>query len=263
MLDNFCHGRMVVAFATAMPKTSQDADAGKATRLSLPLDSDGFIDLSSMRTSSLEKLDNIIANDPNVRQRLDELSGKTDPDAADVFGGITQENVSKGLDMIQAINAGVLRIAAAKLVKHPLLRDQHGKPVPFVFDQDVLDKTFAFTPEQHKELDPRATRLAEKYSGKMPEWLKQNLDLYLFCSMFLAYTAQNAKAVMELQIKRDVARIRDEYTRSAAAQPKNPQPDSDVVRTQPVNGHDRSEARQPMPEPIETATAPPPEAPTV
>jgi hypothetical protein len=230
-----------VVLMVAVARNQQNDTELAVSRLSIPLTSDGFVDLSSMRSSSLAKLDHIISNDPNVRQRLDEVMGHTE--SPDAFSGITEENVGAALDGFQAANAFVFRILAAKLVKHPLLKDQHGKPLPLVLDPQILSTTFAFSAKQHAELDPRAAKLAQKYSDKMPDWLKKNLDLYMFGMMMLSYTAENAKAVVELQIKRDLALVRDQYLRTVANQPKNPQPDTDVRTNsgvQPVNGHDQT-----------------------
>ena len=231
-----------------------------AKRLSIPINDDGFIDMEHMRPSTAQALIDLIKTDPTIRDTYKEVNGPAD--VADVFGGITEANVAKGLDLVCSVNALVFRVAAKRFVKHPLLKDAaSGKPLPLVIDQDVLDRAFALTSEQHAELDPRAARLAEKYSSAMPEWLKKNIDLYMFCSMFLAYTAQNAKAALETQVKRDLGRAQAAFAQQRAAQVKNPQPDSDA---QPVNGHDRAAQRTEQPtQTIEPGWTAPPDAPTV
>jgi hypothetical protein len=222
-----------------MAKDSEVPDTG-AARLSIPLTPDGRIDLGRMRPSTAQKLVDLIRTDPTVRETLDE--GKAQEDTTvDLFGGITEENVSKGLDLLQAANALFFRIGAAKWIKHPLLKDAKGNPVPLILDEKILSQAFALTPEQHKELDPRATRLAEKYSGKLPDWLKENLDLYMFCSMFLTYTAQNAKLAIETQVKMDYARAHKQMMDQQQTA-RNPQSDSDVRR--PANGEARRTAEE-------------------
>jgi hypothetical protein len=216
-----------------MPKATTDTNFAPS-RLSIPLTADGQVDLDHMRPSVAQRFVDLIKTDPTIKETYEEVNAPANaPDGPDLFGGITSENVAKGLDAVATINGMVLRVMAARFVKHPLLRDQNGKPIPLIIDQQLLDSAFSFTPAQHAELDPRATRLAQKYSHKMPAWLKENLDLYMFVSMFLAYTAQNARTVLSAQITRDLARVRYNAASAAAAQPKNPQPDSDA---QPVNG---------------------------
>jgi hypothetical protein len=219
--------------------TTGDSEAGKASRLSLPLTNDGLIDWEHVRGSTAEKVLYVVQNDPEIAKFA---KGEDGADVADVFGGLTAENVSKGLDALCTVNAMVFRVGAAKFIKHPLLKTADGKPVPLFFDQDILDKSFGLTEKQHAELDPRATRLAQKYSGKMPAWLKDNLDLYMFASMFLAYTAENARNVMSAQLNRDLHRAQTAFATAKANQSKNPQPDTDAVKTvsnvpQPSNGH--------------------------
>lgn len=224
-----------------MAKNTTDVGE-KVARLSLPLTPDGTaIDWEHIRPSTIEKFTALLQTDPNIRDHFDEMDGKKSG-GPDLFGGITSENVAAGLDLLSSVQTLVFRIAAAKWVKHPLLRDTNGKPIPLVLDQDVLDRAFKLTAAQHEELDPRATRLAQKYSGKMPSWLKENLDLYMFAAMFLRYTGENAKNALGAQINRDLGRAREAFATAAATRPKNPQPDSDVrpVPAQPVNGHDRT-----------------------
>jgi hypothetical protein len=55
--------------------------------------------------------------------------------------------------------------------------------------------------------------------------------------MFLAYTAENTRAVLGAQIQLDMVRATRAVEMRQAAKPKGPQPDSDV---QPVNGTDKN-----------------------
>lgn len=236
-----------------------------AKRLSIPLNDDGHIDLDHMRASTAEQLIELIKTDPTIRDTYKEVNGPHD-DGPSLADGLTQENVAAGLDLLQSANALVFRIAAAKFIKNPVLRDQNGRPVPLVLDPDLLTRTFSFTPEQHAELDPRATRLAQKYSTNMPGWMKEHMDLLLFGSMFITYTGQNAKACIEMQVRRDLARAREAQAQAQVNQPKNPRPDTDA-QPQPVNGHDRSApsfARDDLHVvTVDSPTPPPLEAPTV
>jgi hypothetical protein len=206
-----------------------------AKRLSIPLTDDGFVDLAHMRASTLEKFDELIKTDPAIRDAFQTAHGAPDGGEPSLAEGLTQANVAAGLDILQSTNALVFRIAAARFISHPVLKDKNGKPVPLVIDPDVLQSAFSLTPKQHAELDPRAHRLALKYAGEMPEWLKKNLDLYMFGAMFLSYTAENAKNALGQQIKRDVSRVNEQWRQQTMATPKTMPPDSDVPK--PGNGH--------------------------
>ena len=211
----------------------------RGSRLSIPLTDNGLIDFDHMRPSSAQKLVDLIKTDPTIRDTYKEVNEPGGGEPA-LFDGLTTENVAGFLDLVANANGLLLRVMAARFVKHPLLRDATtGKHLPLFIDQDVI-ASMGFTAKQHAELDPRATRLAQKYSSKMPAWLKENLDLYMFGSMFLAYTAQNAKAALETQIKRDVMRVQGAFASAKAAEAKRqPQPDTDVRTNsdvQPQNG---------------------------
>jgi len=239
-----------------VPDVAKQQENAPATagRLSIPLTESGLLDLDHTRASTLEKLDYILRNDPHIKEALADGT-----EAPDLFGGITTENVAAGLDAVNTVNGLVFRVLAAKFIKHPLLRDKDGKPLPLVLDPAILDRAFRLTDEQHAEFDPRATRLAQKYSGNLPEWLKKNLDLYMFAAMFLSYTASNAKAVLEAQIKRDLGLAQDAFSRAKAAAVKNPQPDSDA---QPVNGREREAPSSVRITEVENLADLPPEGPT-
>lgn len=216
---------------------ARETTTGTTKRVSIPLTDAGLVDWDHVRESTAQTLLNIAQNDPEMAKFI---GGEKDEDGPNLAEGLTQQNVSSFIDLVQSANALVFRIAAAKFIKNPILRDANNKPLPLVLDPDLLTRTFSFTPEQHAELDPRATRLAQKYSSKMPSWLKENLDLYMFASMFLTYTAQNAKACIEMQVKRDLGRAREAFAQAQVNIPKNPKPDTDA---QPVNGHDRDGLR--------------------
>ena len=254
LLTMFSPGCMVLWTRKNMAKDP----SATGSRLSIPLNDSGQIDLEHMRPSSAAKLIDLIKTDPVIQQAYAETKDTGDQPA--LFDGLTTENVAKGLDAICSINAMVFRVAAARFIKHPILRDQHNKPIPLIFDQDILDRGFGLTEKQHAELDPRAARLAEKYSSAMPEWLKKNLDLYMFVSMFLAYTAENARTVLGAQIARDLKRVQHNAASAAAARPHNPQPDSDV-QAQPVNGRDQHPEQPFPPSGISVVETDQPEAP--
>jgi hypothetical protein len=214
-----------------MAKADDAPTSGRAARLSLPLLPDGTVDWNSCRSSTVEKILTILKTDPKVQSEVVELRQAAE-ESASLFEGITTENVSSALDFIAKANATVMQMVGAKFIKHPLLKDKTGKPLPFLLSPDSL-KHMEFSDKQHAELDPRATRIAQKYGNKMPDWMKEHLDLYIFGAMFIGYTAENAKAVMTAQVTEDLKRL--QAAAMAAAQPRGPQPDSDVR----PNGRDR------------------------
>lgn len=200
-----------------MARKNTDTEAvpapSKSNRLSLPLKEDGTFDVAEFRPSTKEKFLHAVLNNPEVVRLLDpdgaKAVGLDEPtEAPDLFGGITLENIRTGLDMLSSVNARVFAMVGGKLVKHPLLKDDKGQPVPMSFNPDLVAKCFALTPEQHGELDPRALRLAQKYSGAMPEWFKKHLDIYMLVTMFLKYQGENAIKAITLQAQADVAQIR-------------------------------------------------------
>jgi hypothetical protein len=155
-----------------------------------------------------------------------------DPDATepDLFGGITLENIRSMLDVLGQANVIAVRMVGPRFLRHPFKRDaKTGRPVPLIIDHDILAACFTLTEKQHAELDPRALRIAQKYSHKMPDWLKRHLDLYMLCGMYIKYTGENALTAMKTQIKRDIAVAQQATTK----QPKSRPIDSDQVTTQP------------------------------
>lgn len=255
-----------------MPKV-KTTEGASVTRLpSIPLASDGNIDWSSVRPSTASTFLNLIENDPKIREHIAELNGSGGgDDAPDLFGGITQENVKAGLDILSQVNALVFRIGAARFMKSPVLRDANNRPLPLVIEPDILEKSFSLTEEQHKELDPRATKIVQKYSGNMPEWAKKHLDVIMFVSMYLKYTSANAQAAIVGQIGRDQTRLRKAHEEQTRIASTRTQPDSDVRRTPPppqkINGRARVENFESL-EPghvdeDSVKNQPPPETPTV
>ena len=242
-----------------MPTSTEDRDLRRAARITLPLTEDeNAIDWSRVRQSTARKFEGILQSDPNIRAAYKEANGIQE--LTETPFDITEANVHSLLDGMATINASIFQLIFAKWVPHPLakhipsFRDDKGKPVKFLIEPDIL-QGMKFTEEQHKELDPRAVRIARRYQDNMPMWLKKNLDLYLFGAMFLGYVAENAKMVMQAQVMKDFDRVQ---THIRQAQAKQARPiDSDVPKKRstpvPINGED-AEAPWMMEE-----QAPPPE----
>ena len=236
---------------------AKNEEQKSAARISLPLSDDGLsVDWSHVRQSTAAKFESLLRTDPKIRQAYQEENGMTaDGETVDPFGGITQENVHALLDSLGKANSLLFQVIAGRYIKHPFFKDaKTGQPARFVIEPDIMQR-MAFTPKQHEELDPRATKIAQKYSNKLPSWLREHMDLYMFGTMFIAYTVENAKAVLAAQYLRDLAKAGD-MQRKAAAQPKGSQTDSDV----PVNGVDRNPPPEFSPSPA--PSQPESEAPT-
>lgn len=210
--------------------------------LSLPITDQGTLNWEGIRGSTAQKLLELLQRDDKLASEFDEARGLTrgEDNEPDLFGGVTQENIHSMLDWLSKANASLLQLVAAKFMPHPLgLKDESGKQLKLFVEPDVLD-VMQFNEKQHAELDPRALRIAKKYEHKMPSWLRQHFDLYMFGSMFLAYTAENAKAVIGVQVQRDLGRIQANFAKKKAEDlRRNPPSDSDSIPPQaPPNGAD-------------------------
>lgn len=201
-----------------------------AKRISLPLTNDGQeIDWAHVRPSTASRFEGLLRTDPNIRKAYEE-ENHISSDEPEMDFGITESTVGTLLDGIAKINAMLFQIVAAKWIKHPLVTSADGKKVPFIIEPDSLQK-MQFTPEQHAELDPRAVRIAKKYERKMPDWLKQNFDLYIFGAMFISYTAENAKAVITAQVQKDFIRLQQAAAKQQQAKAAGVRPaDTDVPK---------------------------------
>lgn len=220
-----------------MPTTD---DRRSAPRISLPITEDGLsVDWAHVRPSVAAKFESLLRTDSKIKEAYEEENGISNDPGVDPFGGVTQENVHALLDTIGKANGLIFQMVAGKWIKHPFLKNAAtDKPVNLIIDPDLV-KMMGFTPKQHEELDPRATKIAQRYSGRLPKWLRENMDLYMFGYMFIAYTAENAKTVLQLQIQRDIQRIEAQYAQQQAKQ-KRPV-DSDVPKSNGVDQHPPSE----------------------
>lgn len=223
-------GRWVYGgFDMGRPSKNDATETSTARRLSIPLDTDGSIDWSGMRPSTRNRILDELG--PDIASKLiAHNGGGDDPGMASSGVSITPANVRTALDLVSSANALLFSTIAPYLLKHPLKRDpQTGKPLPLTIDKDIALNAFKLTDAQHEELDPRAAVIAERYAGRMPDWLKKNFDVYVLGVMFLRFQAENAKNAITGQLTRDVTNFRKMQT--------SPPADSD----QPVNGKDRTD----------------------
>jgi hypothetical protein len=228
-----------------MPKIKSDTEAPqKVQRLSLPLKEDGSgFDWDQMRSGTKRRLAEIVAGD--VDRIISEggleipqtAGGEENSEELNLLGGITEENIKTGIDLVAQAGVLAFKIAGPRFLKHPFKKTAAGKPLPLKIDDDILAYSFRFTEEQHAELDPRALRLAKKHSQKLPDWLKRNLDLYMLMLMFCKYQANNAMTAVQTQIKRDVLVAQKAAERSQPAPPPETPPNFiPPVSAGPENG---------------------------
>jgi hypothetical protein len=184
-------------------------------RISLPLTPDGSgFDFDQMRPSSKQKLYDLVAADLRsiyVEAGQPDPAAEPDPGAAepDLFGGLTLENIRTGLDILSQANILAFKLVAPRVIKHPFKRDRTtGKPVPLIIEPDILAACFTLTDKQHAELDPRALKLAQKYSHKMPAWMREHLDAVMLVTMYCRYTGENALHAIQAQVLRDAGRAK-------------------------------------------------------
>jgi hypothetical protein len=231
-------GRKPVAFTEPIAATES---VGSNDRLTVPLTTSGEIDWTSMRDSTRARLLAIASDDQEILTEIG-MGGWVKPGEGgeggsgevtgeDILPEITEANIHEAIDLLSQTNALVFKMAAARFIKHPILRDQQGRSVPLLMDQDILSAAFTLDEAQHKELDPRATRLAKKNT---PEWLKKNLDLYLFAGMFLKFTTDNCKEAMKLQVQRDIKKAQAAQIRASV----KPIP---VETDAPTNSHPQAQ----------------------
>jgi hypothetical protein len=183
---------------------SATADDPTVSRIVIPLDSDGAIDWDQVRPSNRSQLLETVNNDVTILEHIgiaheSDGTGEEGEDGAPL-PEITNENIKTGLDIITQANALLFRMVAPMILSHPLKSVQAKRKIPLQIDADIALKAFLLTEEQHKELDPRAMRLAKKY---VPAASKKYLDVWMFAAMYMKYTADNAQKAMAAQIQRD------------------------------------------------------------
>lgn len=203
-------------------------DAEGSQRISLPLDAEGGIDWENVRGSARKAFLNAVENDVTTLEHIGMAHTGTAVDpAADGEGldlEITQQDVHNALDEIFAAESAIFRVFAAKFIKHPLMRDRDGKPVPMIIEPDIADRSFKLTEKDHKALDARVTRQVKRIP--VPEWMKKNLDLWMIGIYLGKATLTNVQTAMKDQIKRDLQRAMEHQAQQAAKH--NPRPDTDA-----------------------------------
>jgi hypothetical protein len=218
-----------------------------AKKFVLTLNADGTaIDWAGNRESTKERFISLVKGSSDVLTAIDRQPQCSEGNAPEVNAAFTQETTRVALDLLGTINAFALRLAVAKMVKHPFKADDEGRKLPFVIDPDIATSAFQLTPEQHAELDPRLEKKLNEL--KLPDFLEKNLDWYLIGATYVKYCGENAKTAMGQQLARDLqVRGREEFLKNNTAN-KNPKPDSDAKprtsNTQHMNGKAQPEEFQ-------------------
>ena len=206
----------------------------RGARLSLPLNEDGTIDWESVRPSNKERFAEIVSNDAVALEAIGLAAGGEgeEGEGENPLSGITETNIGTALDIICQANALAFKVIAEKTQKHPFLVDAvTRKPMPLIIDQDILQKSFTLTEEQHKELDPRVLLEVERHSHQMPEWVKKNLNIIMLFGMFFKYQLVNGLTAIQVQKLRDAERLK-------TARAKTQQPiDSDAAPAHSEEGN--------------------------
>jgi hypothetical protein len=191
---------------SAAPTFGEESEGNKINRVSFPVKADGSgFDFDSMQERNRQKLVEL------VTAGQAEIFASGDGGGGAAFEGITLANVRATIDSINSMTAIGVGYVIPMAVKHPFFVDDSGEKLPLKVDQKLLQDCFKFTDAQHEELDPRAMRLANRYS---PKWLKDNADWVMLLQMYGTYTFQNTMRAIQTQVQRDV----ENYKRVAATQ---------------------------------------------
>lgn len=217
---------------------ARPAQPDTAKKFVLTLNTDGTgIDLSGFRDTTRERFVTLLKNSDDVLAALDRAPQRQDAPQSTADPAFTQETVRVALDLLGTINAFVLRMGVAKMVKHPFKVDaETGAKLPLVIEPDIASKAFHLTPEQHAELGPRLEKKMNEL--KLPDFLEKNLDWYLIGATYVKYCGENAQRAIGAQVMRDMAKHQEQLARTIIN--KNPKPDSDAAPKRVsnfANGH--------------------------
>src|SRR5882724_10073787 len=199
------------------------------------------IDWSGFRDTTKDRFVSLVKGSDEVLAALDRPSegrggGANGSDSAKA-ASFMETNIKDALDLLGGLNALILRMGVAKLVKHPFkVNAETGQKMPFLIDADIATKAFTLTEAQHAELDPRLEKKLNEL--KLPGFLDKHLDWYLIGATYVKYCGENAKQAMGQQFARDLQlRGREQFLKNSA-NVKNPKPDSDAQRVSNfTNGH--------------------------
>jgi hypothetical protein len=224
-----------------MPKKSNipESDPTEASRIVLPLTSDGKINWDKVRSSQREQFLSVVNDDIITLEHIGmshDSSGSDNEEEGNEGLKLTTENVGALIDTFNKANTIVFRMVAPLVIPHPIKSRMARKRVPLVIDTDIALSAFTLSEEQHKELDPRALRLAKKY---MPEAAKKHLDVYMLLMMYLKYTGENCVSAITKQVNRDIEKMKAEVVQQTAPLNQSPAPPPPPP-VQPINGHDVS-----------------------
>lgn len=205
------------------PRLARTDSAGVIT---LPLDDDGSVKWDQVRDTTKDKFKKILSDDPTALEMVADALGDLPDDGEEGEGPkITEANVGAIIDKVNTACAFGIALLVGKFKNHPILRDSKtGQPAKMVIAPEVVMRASELTPEQHKELDPRALAVSSKYMDKIPDSVKKNFDLYMLGLMFLQFQAQNMGKMIQTQVALDIRAVTINQAKTA---PKPIPPDSD------------------------------------
>ena len=184
----------------------------KAERISLKLKDDGLVDWESHRGDTKEKIIKAFANDPEALK----LIGMQSPLLPDGQGW-SEENAKVALETLATVDAWLVSFVLKTTMKMPL-------------DPQVQAKAFKFTPEQLKEMAPRAARVANKYSSSA---ILKYQDEIALAGMFATYLGEQTKQAIGMQMYLNAKK------KEAADLIQAPVENGmNAIPLKPVNGHD-------------------------
>lgn len=180
-------------------------------RVSFKTDENGSILWDSMSDSQKEQLKNTVINDPTVLEAIAGGGSDTSVEGGESFllpsiPEVSADNVKAALDALMWIQ----RMVFNKFFK---------------FDSDISQKVCQFNSDQHKELDERGARIANKHA---PEFLKKYQDEILFFGMLAFYMSLQLQSANNIQEERNKAKRVEAESKARIITPRK-----DVIAEQP------------------------------
>lgn len=192
-------------------ESSAQAQQSKPKRMSFKTDENGSILWDAMSESQKETFKNTVINDPTVLEAIAGGGTGEENPAAESFlipsiPEISADNVRAALDALMWIQ----RMVFNKFFK---------------FDSDISQKVCQFNSDQHKELDERGARIANKHA---PEFLKKYQDEILFFGMLAFYMSLQLQSANNIQEERNKAKRVEAESKARIITPRK-----DIIAEQP------------------------------
>lgn len=192
-------------------ESSAQAQQSKPKRMSFKTDENGSILWDAMSESQKETFKNTVINDPTVLEAIAGGGAGEEYPATESFlipsiPEISSDNVRAALDSLMWVEKFVFKKV-------------------FKFEQDICERVCKFSEDQHKELDERGARIANKHA---PEFLKKYQDEILFLGMLAFYLSLQLQTANNLQEERTKAKRADAEAKARIITPRK-----DIIAEQP------------------------------